>query len=180
MKNENSANKTVMKKVKRIRPANAILLGGMVLLIGFGTTSCCNVKKASQKIGDIEQDFINNNQPYQAFILERDQRLEDRCNAGEITFKEYLDEKNRNTNHKDIKSAIDVMADKEQREEYEKAISDKSTYTTFAALGLGVGTVSALAAAANIGKHGLTTEEYITKKIKKSKKEDQIEEEMDR
>ena len=93
MSKKNCVYETQIKKVKRIKPANTALLCGFALLTSLCIVNGSFMGKANLKINEIQTDFVNNNQSYHEYILERDQKLEDKYTTGDITFDQYLKQK---------------------------------------------------------------------------------------
>lgn len=124
------------------------------------------MRKANLQINEIYTDFVNNNQSYHEYILERDQKLEDKYTTGDITFAEYLKQRNENSKNDDIGSAIDLMADTEQKQEYKDAVEDQKAAAIPTAFGImGAATVASVLAY-NISNSGLIEEhiKFVTKK----------------
>ncbi|MCI5497256.1 MAG: hypothetical protein MR412_01560 [Firmicutes bacterium] len=131
------------------------------------------MRKANLQINEIYTDFVNNNQSYHEYILERDQKLEDKYTTGDITFAEYLKQRNENSKNDDIGSAIDLMADTEQKQEYKDAVEDQKADAIPTAFGIIGAATLASVAAFNIFNSGLI-EEHI-KFVKKKKHEEEME-----
>ena len=124
------------------------------------------MRKANLKINEIYTDFVNNNQSYHEYILERDQKLEDKYTTGDITFAEYLKQRNENSKNDDIGSAIDLMAKKKKKQEYKDAVEDQKAAAIPTAFGIIGAATLASAAALNIFYSGLIEEhiKFVTKK----------------
>ena len=166
MSKKNYVYETQIKKVKRIKPANTVLLCGFAVLTSLGIVNGSFMRKANLKINEIYTDFVNNNQSYHEYILERDQKLEDKYNTGDITFAEYLKQRNENSKNDDIESAIDLMADTEQKQEYKDAVEDQKAAAIPTAFGIIGAATLASVAAFNISNSGLIEEhiKFVTKK----------------
>lgn len=159
--------------VKRIKPANTVLLCGFAVLTSLGIVNGSFMRKANLKINEIYTDFVNNNQSYHEYILERDQKLEEKYTTGDITFAEYLKQRNENSKNDDMGSAIDIMADTEQKQEYKDAVEDQKAAAKPTAFGIiGAATVASVLVY-NISNSGLI-EEHI-KFVKKKKHEEEME-----
>ena len=166
MSKKNYVYETQIKRVKRIKPANTALLCGFAVLTSLGIVNGSFMRKANLKINEIHTDFVNNNQSYHEYILERDQKLEDKYNTGDITFAEYLKQRNENSKNDDIGSAIDLMADTEQKQEYKDAVEDQKAAAIPTAFGIiGAATVASVVTF-NISYSGLIEEhiKFVTKK----------------
>lgn len=173
MSKKNYVYEKQIKKVKRIKPANTALLCGFALLTSLGIVNGSFMRKANLKINEIQTDFVNNNQSYHEYILERDQKLEDKYTTGDITFDQYLKQKNENSKNDDIESAIDIMAEAEQRQEYKEAMKDRNEAAIPTVLGFAGAFTTASVAVYNILSSGLTEER--TKFVTKKKQEEEME-----
>lgn len=166
MSKKNYVYETQIKKVKRIKPANTVLLCGFAVLTSLGIVNGSFMRKANLKTNEIYTDFVNNNQSYHEYILERDQKLEDKYTAGDITFAEYLKQRNENSKNDDIGSAIDLMADTEQKQEYKDAVEDQKAAAIPTVFGIIGAATLASVLSYNISYSGLIEEhiKFVTKK----------------
>ena len=154
--------------VKRPRVQALLGLGSVALtatMVSFGVGAAV---KASNKLYNLERDFINNNMEYREYIARKNAEVEYKYNngSGDMTFQEWMNEKSDVNSMNNVEDAINLFADDDVKEEYDDCIETRNGYTsvgTMSAVGLAV---SSIITACDIGCDGFTETIIKTKKEK--------------
>ena len=154
--------------VKRPRVQALLGLGSVALtatMVSFGVGAAV---KASNKLYNLERDFINNNMEYREYIARKNAEVDYNYNngSGDMTFQEWMNEKSDVNSMNNVEDAINLFADDDVKEEYDDCIETRNGYTsvgTMSAVGLAV---SSIITACDIGCDGFTETIIKTKKEK--------------
>ena len=154
--------------VKRPRVQALLGLGSVALtatMVAFGVDAAV---KASNKLYNLESDFINNNMEYREYIARKNAEVDYNYNngSGDMTFQEWMNEKSDVNSMNNVEDAINLFADDDVKEEYDDCIETRNGYTsvgTMSAVGLAV---SSIITACDIGCDGFTETIIKTKKEK--------------
>ena len=154
--------------VKRPRVQALLGLGSVALtatMVSFGVGAAV---KASNKLYNLERDFINNNMEYREYIARKNAEVDYKYNngSGDMTFQEWMNEKSDVNSMNNVEDAINLFADDDVKEEYDDCIETRNGYTsvgTMSAVGLAV---SSIITACDIGCDGFTETIIKTKKEK--------------
>ena len=134
-------------------------------MVSFGVGAAV---KASNKLYNLERDFINNNMEYREYIARKNAEVDYKYNngSGDMTFQEWMNEKSDVNSMNNVEDAINLFADDDVKEEYDDCIETRNGYTsvgTMSAVGLAV---SSIITACDIGCDGFTETIIKTKKEK--------------
>lgn len=154
--------------VKRPRVQALLGLGSVALtatMVAFGVDAAV---KASNKLYNLESDFINNNMEYREYIARKNAEVDYEYNngSGDMTFEEWEKKKSKVNSMYNVYQAMTLFADDDVKEEYDDCIETRNGYTsvgTMSAVGLAV---SSIITACDIGCDGFTETIIKTKKEK--------------
>ena len=154
--------------VKRPRVQALLGLGSVALtatMVSFGVGAAV---KASNKLYNLERDFINNNMEYREYIARKNAEVDYKYNngSGDMTFQEWMNEKSDVNSMNNVEDAINLFADDDVKEEYDDCIETRNSYTIVATMSAAGLAVSSIITACDIGCDGFTETIIKTKKEK--------------
>ena len=159
--------------VKRPRVQALLGLGSVTLtatMVSFGVGAAV---KASNKLYNLERDFINNNMEYREYIARKNAEVDYKYNngSGDMTFQEWMNEKSDVNSMNNVEDAINLFADDDVKKEYFDKKKSATDLTILSCIESAANIISIAVTTSDIVNNGFTEEKI---KYKKEKDEEEM------
>ena len=159
--------------VKRPRVQALLGLGSVALtatMVSFGVGAAV---KASNKLYNLESDFINNNMEYREYIARKNAEVDYNYNngSGDMTFQEWMNEKSDVNSMNNVEDAINLFADDDVKKEYFDKKKSATDLTILSCIESAANIISIAVTTSDIVNNGFTEEKI---KYKKEKDEEEM------
>ena len=159
--------------VKRPRVQALLGLGSVALtatMVAFGVDAAV---KASNKLYNLESDFINNNMEYREYIARKNAEVDYNYNngSGDMTFQEWMNKKSDVNSMNNVEDAINLFADDDVKKEYFDKKKSATDLTILSCIESAATIISIAVTTSDIVDNDFTEEKI---KYKKEKDEEEM------